>query len=173
MAAEIPGIGQCVIQLAISVVFAFLIGMEIYIKTPDEERKYLFGSERTFAFIALLGFILLRSENLAPHIYIAGLVVIALFFLVYYFHKVRSSDNEGITIIVLGLLVYAFPLILQQFPIWFSMLIIVLVMILVEIKTQVKEFAKKIYTEDFITLAKFVFLSGVILPLVPDREIIT
>ena len=173
MTTEIPGIGLYVMQLAISVVFAFLLGMEVYIKTPDEEKKYLFGSERTFAFIALLGFILLRSENLVPHIYTAGLCVISLFFLVYYFNKVRSSENEGITIIILGLIVYAFPLILQQFPVWFSMLIIVLVMILVEIKSQVKEFAKKVYTEDFITLAKFVFLSGVILPLVPDKEIIT
>ena len=46
-------------------------------------------------------------------------------------------------------------------------------MTLAEVKDQVKNFAKKLYTEDFLTLAKFVFLSGVILPLVPDREIIT
>jgi len=46
-------------------------------------------------------------------------------------------------------------------------------MVLIEIKTNIKTFAEKIYTDDFITLAKFVILSFVILPLVPDREIIT
>ncbi len=168
----IPDIGACVTQLLISVGFAFLIGMEIYTKTPEESRPYLFGTERTFAFLALLGFVLLRSENLVPHIFVAGFVSITFLLLVYYFQKVRNSDNHGITIIILALLIYAFPLILQQFPLWFSLLIITIVMTLVEVKDRVKEFLKKVYTDDFITLAKFVFLSGVILPLVPDKEII-
>jgi uncharacterized membrane protein (DUF4010 family) len=147
--------------------------MEIYTKTEEEARKYLFGTERTFAFIALLGFILLRSESLIPHVYLAGFLAVTIIFIVYYFQKVTTSEHRGITIIMLGLLVYAFPLILQQFPSWFSMLIITMIMVLVEIKTQIKEFAKKIYSDDYLTLAKFVLLSGVILPLVPDREIIT
>lgn len=173
MISQLADLGPIVLQLVISVGFAFLLGMEVNIKTPEENRKYLFGAERTFAFIALLGFTFLKSENLAPHIFIAGFIAMALFFLVYYFNKVSRSENEGLTIILLGLIVYAFPLVIQQFPLWFSMLVIVIVMILAEIKEQVKEFSKKVYTEDFITLAKFVFLSGVILPLVPDREIIT
>ena len=172
MTELIPDIGQYVIQLVISVGFAFLIGMEIYTKTDEESRKYLFGTERTFAFIALLGFTLLKSENLIPHIYLAGFAVISFIFLAYYFRKVSVSEHRGITIVVIGLLVYALPLIVQQFPTWFSLLIITIIMVLVEVKTRVKEFALKIYTEDFTTLAKFVFLSGVILPLVPDREII-
>jgi len=169
----IPGMGADVMQLLISVGFAFLIGMEIYTKTDEESRQYLFGSERTFAFIALLGFILLRSQNLISHIFTAGFIAITLILLVYYFQKVRTSENRGITIILLALLVYVFPLIIQQFPIWFSLLVITLVMVLVEVKDKVKDFSKKVYTEDYITLAKFVFLSGVILPLVPDKEIIT
>jgi len=170
--AILPGTGQYIMELLICVGFAFLVGMEIYIKTDDASRNYLFGSERTFAFIALFGFILLKSENIVPHIYIAGLITVASFLLVYYFQKVRNSENRGITIVVLALLIYVFPLVIQQFPIWFSMLTVTLIMVLVEVKDRIKEFSKKVYTEDFITLAKFVFLSGVILPLVPDREII-
>jgi len=165
--------GPVVLQLVISVGFAFLLGMEVYIKTPEENRKYLFGAERTFAFISLLGFTFLKSESLVPHIYTAGFIAMSLFFLVYYFHKLSKSENEGMTIVVLGLIVYSFPLVMQQFPLWFAMLVIVLVMILAEVKDQVKNFAKKVYTDDFLTLAKFVLLSGVILPLVPDKEIIT
>ena len=171
--ATIPGIGQYIIELLVSIGFAFLVGMEVYIKTDEASRKYLFGTERTFSFIALLGFILLKSENLIAHIYIIGFLVIAAFLLVSYIQKVRNSENRGITIIILALLVYIFPLVIQQFPIWFSMLTIALILVLVELKDRIKEFSKKVYTEDFITLAKFVFLSGVILPLVPDREIIT
>ncbi len=173
MIAELGDLGPLILQLVISVGFAFLLGMEVYIKTPEKERKFLFGSERTFAFIALLGFLFLKSNTLVPHLYITGFIIMGLFFLVYYFNKISKSENEGITIILLALIVYSFPLVLQQFPLWFSMLIIVIVLILAEVKDQVKNFAKKVYTEDFVTVAKFVLLSGVILPLVPDKEIIT
>jgi len=132
----------------------------------------LFGSERTFAFISLLGFILLKSQSLVPYIFIVGFVVVAAFLLLYYLNKERAG-SPGITIIITCLLVYTFPLIVQLFPVWFSMLIIAVIMVLIEIKTNIKTFAEKIYTDDFITLAKFVILSFVILPLVPDREIIT
>jgi len=168
----IPSMGQSLIQLLICLVFSFLIGLEIYIKTEKDKRDMLFGSERTFAFISLLGFILLKSQNLVPYIFIVGFVVVAAFLLLYYLNKERAG-SPGITIIITCLLVYTFPLIVQLFPVWFSMLIIAVIMVLIEIKTNIKTFAEKIYTDDFITLAKFVILSFVILPLVPDREIIT
>jgi uncharacterized membrane protein (DUF4010 family) len=172
MVSAIPDIGQFLIQFLISVGFAFLIGMEVYSKTPEENRKYLFGSERTFALIALLGFILLKSGDHSPGIYIAGFIVVSIFLLVYYFRKIINTENRGITTITLGMLVYVFPLAIEQFPLWCSLLMATLIMVLVEVKSQVKEFSKKIYTDEFLTLAKFVFLSGVILPLVPDKEII-
>jgi len=168
----IPSMGQSLIQLLICLVFSFLIGLEIYIKTEKDKRDMLFGSERTFAFISLLGFILLKSQSLVPYIFIVGFVVVAAFLLLYYLNKERAG-SPGITIIITCLLVYTFPLIVQLFPVWFSMLIIAVIMVLIEIKTNIKTFAEKIYTDDFITLAKFVILSFVILPLVPDREIIT
>src|SRR6185312_265480 len=167
----IPSMGQSLIQLLICLVFSFLIGLEIYIKTEKDKRDMLFGSERTFTFISLLGFILLKSQSLVPYIFIVGFVVVAAFLLLYYLNKERAG-SPGITIIITCLLVYTFPLIVQLFPVWFSMLIIAVIMVLIEIKTNIKTFAEKIYTDDFITLAKFVILSFVILPLVPDREII-
>ncbi len=169
---ELQNINSDLLQLLISVVFSFLIGLEIYTKATDNKRKHLFGSERTFAFISLLGFILLKAESILPHAYLAGLAVISLLLLVYYFKKQNEEGHYGITTITLCLLVYTFPVVVQLFPIWFAMLIIVAVMVLVEIKKQVKEFAQKLFLDDFLTLAKFVFLSFVILPLVPDKEII-
>ncbi len=172
MISFIPDIGQYVIQFLISVGFAFLIGMEIYAKTPDENKRYLFGSERTFAFIALLGFVLLKSGKLIPGIYLTGFAVFAVFLMIYYYRKLSITENRGLTTITLGLLVFVLPLVIEQFPIWFSLLVITIIMVLLEAKNKLKEFSKKIYTDDFMTLAKFVFLSGVILPLVPDKEII-
>jgi len=164
--------GRDIAQLVVSVVSAFLVGMEKYTNTPEGSRKFLFGSERTFAFIALLGFVLLKANPFIPFAYTTGLFVIAAFLLVYFFRTTGSGDYYGITTIIIALLVYTFPLMVQIFPIWFSLLIITAVIVLVEIKDKIKEFSQKIYADDFMTLAKFVVLSGVILPLVPDREII-
>lgn len=168
----IPSIGQSLIQLFICLVFSFLIGLEIYIKTEKDKRDMLFGSERTFAFISLLGFILLKSQPLVPYIYTTGFVLVAVFLLLYYYFKEKAGIH-GLTTIITCLLVYSFPLVVQVFPTWFALLIIAAIMVLIEIKANVKTFAEKIYTEDFITLAKFVVLSFVILPLVPDKQIIT
>lgn len=167
----IPAIGQSLIQLLICLVFSFLIGLEIYIKTEKDKRDMLFGSERTFAFISLLGFILLKSQAIVPFIYVVGFIVVTAFLLLYYYNK-EKAGSPGITIIITCLLVYSFPLIVQIFPAWFAMLIIAAIMVLIEIKSNIKTFAEKLYTDDFITLAKFVVLSFVILPLVPDRQII-
>lgn len=167
----IPAIGQSLIQLLICLVFSFLIGLEIYIKTEKDKRDMLFGSERTFAFISLLGFILLKSQAIVPFIYVVGFIVVTAFLLLYYYNK-EKAGSPGITIIITCLLVYSFPLIVQIFPAWFAMLIIAAIMVLIEIKSNIKTFAEKLYTDDFITLAKFVVLSFVILPLVPDRPII-
>lgn len=167
----IPSIGQSLIQLLICLVFSFLIGLEIYIKTEKDKRDMLFGSERTFAFISLLGFILLKSQPLVPYIYTTGFVLVAVFLLLYYYFKEKAGIH-GLTTIITCLLVYSFPLVVQVFPTWFALLIIAAIMVLIEIKANVKTFAEKIYTEDFITLAKFVVLSFVILPLVPDKQII-
>ncbi|MGN6568951.1 MAG: MgtC/SapB family protein [Flavipsychrobacter sp.] len=167
----LPAIGQSLIQLLICLVFSFLIGLEIYIKTEKDKRDMLFGSERTFAFISLLGFILLKSQAIVPFIYVVGFIVVTAFLLLYYYNK-EKAGSPGITIIITCLLVYSFPLVVQIFPAWFAMLIIAAIMVLIEIKSNIKTFAEKLYTDDFITLAKFVVLSFVILPLVPDRQII-
>jgi len=99
-------------------------------------------------------------------------VLVAVFLLLYYYFKEKAGIH-GLTTIITCLLVYSFPLVVQVFPTWFALLIIAAIMVLIEIKANVKTFAEKIYTEDFITLAKFVVLSFVILPLVPDKQIIT
>jgi uncharacterized membrane protein (DUF4010 family) len=171
MNVPVTDISQYIIQLVVSVLFAFLLGMEVYTKTEQPLRKYLFGTERTFAFIALLGFILLRAQVAVPHAFIAGFVLISIFLAIYYFNKVQSGFY-GITIVLLALLIYTFPLLLEVFPFWLSMLIITTVMVLTEIKDRIKNFADQLYSDDFLTLAKFIVLTGVILPLAPNREII-
>ena len=167
----ITGNNEYIIQLLISTVFGFLCGLEVYTKTPAENRAYLFGTERTFAFIALLGFIMLKATTIVPYIYITGFIILTLFYLVHYYRK-TANGSHGLTIIIIALLVYTFPLIVQIFPFWLAMFILTMILVLLETKEQIKTFADKLYRDDYLTLSKFVILTCVLLPLIPDKEII-
>jgi len=169
--SALTGNNELIIQLLISAIFGFLCGMEVYTKTPLEDRKYLFGTERTFAFTALLGFILLKASAVVPYLYVTGFVILTLFYLVHYYRK-TANGAYGLTIIVVALLVYTFPLIIQIFPFWLAMLLLTLILVLLETKDKIKAFADKLYMDDYLTLSKFVILTCVLLPLIPDKEII-
>lgn len=160
------------IELLLSALFSFLIGMSIYMRKKDEDIRVLYGTERTFVFITILGFILFKAREVVPLAYIVGFIVLAAFLLLYYYRKGNES-NYGITSIIVGLIIYTLPVIFHIFPMWLGLLILVIIMVLLEVKTQVKSFASRLYKDEFLTLAKFVFISGVILPIVPNEDIIT
>lgn len=163
---------KLIVDFVLSVVFALLIGIELNNRLGEDERLKVFGTDRTFAFISTLGFVL---YVITPHdltAYLTGFVVIAALLTVYYFLRSQNQQTYGITAIVLALLVYALPAFVITQERWFSLLVIVIVMTLSEIKPQIKAFSSKILGSEFLTLSKFVVITGVILPLVPDRNFI-
>jgi len=69
------------------------------------------------------------------------------------------------------MITYCFaPLIYTQ-PDWLVILIIVIVLVITEIKDTLGTFTKKFDNQEFITLAKFLVIAWVILPLLPDAPI--
>lgn len=162
---------QEIIELILSIFFAFFIGMSLYIKKKDNDAKFLYGSERTFVFIAVLGYILFKATPIIPFAFVVGFVVLAAFLLVFYWLKGKET-HYGITSIILGLIIYVLPLMFNVLPLWLALFVLVVIMVLLETKAQVKQFAAKLYHDELLTLAKFVFISGVLLPIIPKNNII-
>jgi uncharacterized membrane protein (DUF4010 family) len=160
-----------IIKFALVTLFSLLIGLEQRRLHIKEEIGSLFGTDRTFTLIGILGFILfiISPDNLIP--FLGGGFVISLLLTSYYFQKIKIHQKFGLTTLITALITYCLaPLIYTQ-PAWFVILIVVVVVVLTEIKQTLFEFSKKIDNDEFITLAKFLVLAGVILPLLPNEPL--
>lgn len=160
---------QNLVEFVLIVLFSLSIGLEQRKRFPNEKEKLTFGTDRTFTFIGVLGFMLLLvdTERLVP--FLVGFVTVGSFLAIYYFQKIKTEQHYGLTTVLLGLITYSFPLILLKNPHWFSLLFFVSVIILAQIKKPLQDFSNKLDSEEFIILAKFTIIGGVILPLLPEE----
>jgi len=148
---------------------SFLVGLE------REERKaaedhFAFGGVRTFPLIGLVGYSMavLSGGELLPQA--LGFVVIAAFLLMAYWHKLASSGYSGVTSEMSGLATYLVGALVYRDMYWIATTITVSSILLLELKTRLEDLAKRIESTDILTLAKFLLLSAVVLPLLPDTQ---
>lgn len=162
-----------VVNFLLTITFSFIIGLELTKKKEKREAgEAFFGTERTLAFVGILGFVLLEGAEYFPGGYLVGWVSLSVFLAVFYFSNIWHFKNFGLTKVLVAQLVYAIPLLLKTQPIWLALLVVVLVITLVEMKEQIKAFSQRIFSEEFITLAKFVVMTGVVLPLAPKAPLL-
>lgn len=166
-------IPELFIDFIITIALSFLIGFEQR-KRRDEEKEDSeeadspsFGTDRTFAFIGSLGFILYTISPQNLYLFITGAIILGVLLGIFYYSKIRNTNSWGLTSIFVAFITYSLgPLIITQ-PKWLTVLIVVSVLILVEKKTLFKKISEKIQIEEFTTLAKFLIVAGVILPILP------
>ena len=72
---------------------------------------------------------------------------------------------------LLALLIYLMGPIASVFPSWFLVLFAVVLILILSEKTLIHHFSDQLANEEIVTLAKFLIISGVILPLLPDQPI--
>lgn len=159
------------IKFLLVTLFSLLIGMEQRRHHIDLEPQSLFGTDRTFALIGILGYILyiISPNNLIP--FLSGGGVVAILLSVYYYQKTHFHQKFGMTSLIIALITYCLtPLIYTQ-PNWLVILIIVFVLVIAEIKDTLFDISQKFDDKEFITLAKFLVVAGVVLPLLPDQPI--
>lgn len=159
------------INFILVLLFSFAIGVEQHKLNPTETERKTFGTDRTFTFIGLLGYVLILSDSSGLLPYIIGFVLLGCFLMIYYFMKIHQEKRFGLTTVLLGLIVYTFPLLIVQTPYWLSLLFFVMVLIFAEIKKPLRKFSGRVAEDEFLTLAKFIIIAGIILPLLSDKEI--
>lgn len=166
---------QDLINFLMVTLFSLLIGMEQrrhHIDEGEDERvEFLFGTDRTFTLIGILGFILyiISPKSLIP--FISGIVILSIFLCIYYLNKIRLREYFGMTSIVIALITYCLTPLVYLMPHWLVMLIVVTVLIFVEIKENLFSISRKFGRDEFTTLAKFIIIAGVVLPLLPHHPI--
>ncbi len=148
---------------------SFLLGLE------REGRKaqaghYIFGGVRTFPLIGLLGYALalIAGPEVLP--VALGFVVVGAFLLVSYLHKLASAEEAGVTTEISGLVTYVLGALVFHGYYWIAVTVVVLAMLLLELKVALEGLSERIPSEEVITFTKFLLLTVVILPAVPNEE---
>ena len=152
-------------------IFSLLIGLEQRRHHINESEDQLFGTDRTFTFIGLLAYVLFIADQVNYIPFLIGFALIGILLGIQYNHKISQNGKYGLTSTILALLTYCIPIMVFTQPVWLVLSFIVAILILTELKSHFITITKKASEEEFITLAKFITFSGVILPLLPETNI--
>jgi uncharacterized membrane protein (DUF4010 family) len=160
------------INFIIVTIFSLIIGLSQRKLHHSTEEHKLFGTDRTFTFIGILAYILLIADPVSKTLFIAGGLAVAGLLTVNYIFKIKNFNEFGLTTVIIALLTYCIPLLLITQPFWLFLLIIVTLIIFTESKETFSSVIENFDRHEFVTLAKFIIMAGLILPIVPDNIVI-
>lgn len=156
------------VKIVLVLFLAFLVGIE-----REEHKKeiehYAFGGVRTFPLIGLIGYALgvIAQGQVLP--VTLGFVVIASFLLLSYWRKLTSSPAPGVTTEMSGLVIYVVGALVYYGHFWIATTLAVASALLLELKAALDGLTKRISSGEILTFTKFLLLTVVILPALPDK----
>ena len=154
-------------------VFSLLIGLSLRrISLKREGETTLFGTDRTFTFIGILGYLLSILDPVDYRLFMGGGAVLGVLLALNYYVKQAQFHVFGVTTIVIALITYCIAPIVATQPSWFYVMVIVTVLLFTELKHTFTELAQRMKNDEMITLAKFLAISGIILPMLPNENLI-
>jgi len=161
------------IQLFLVVLYSLVIGLsQRKLQLKNEENEPFFGSDRTFTLIGILSYILyIINPETKVFWGCGGLALIVILGFNYYF-KIYHLKRYGITTIIIALITYCIPALIMTQPFEFSLLVLVIVLLLTEMKETFISFASRMNNDEFLSLAKFIIIAGIILPILSNERII-
>jgi uncharacterized membrane protein (DUF4010 family) len=157
------------VKILLTLFLCFLIGLE-----REEHRaggqRYSFGGVRTFPLIGLIGYAMAQfsGTQLIPLTF--GFGVIGAFLWLSYRHKLETYNEAGVTTEVSGLVTYVIGALVSRDELWIATTIAVISMLLLELKEFLENLTVRIPAIEILTFTKFLLLTFVILPVVPDRN---
>ncbi len=155
------------VSLVVVIIAGLLIGLEVKAHSVNKNLTKEIGSVRTFSFIALIGYIF---ASISMNLFIVGYIAIVMHLLLFYNSKLKTTKS-GIIIFLLSTLVYSFGMIVIKFNIWFLLTIFVAVVFISNINKRLEHFYTIFDEKEIEIFAKLLLLSGVVLPLLPHKEI--
>jgi uncharacterized membrane protein (DUF4010 family) len=157
-------------KILLVLVLSFLIGLE------REEQKlsaeyYAFGGVRTFPLIGLIGYsmALLSGDQLLP--LALGFATVGAFLWLSYRYKLATFKMAGVTSEMSGLATYLIGALVYRNQFWIATTLVVISMLLLELKVALEGITKRVPPEEILTFTKFLFLTAVILPILPRQNI--
>jgi uncharacterized membrane protein (DUF4010 family) len=152
------------IKILLVLFLAFLTGLE------REERRmgtgqFSFGGVRTYPLIGLIayGISFLAGGAILP--VVLGFAVVAGFLMLSYRNKLQSATTAGVTSEMSALTTYIAAALVYREQFW-----IATTLLLLELKGALEGLTQRIAPEEILTFTKFLLLTAVILPVLPNQE---
>ena len=131
------------------------------------------GGVRSFPLLALAGGLLYRldTQHLLP--LSGGLLVLGAWLTCYYWRHVEEIDpegrpNVGLMVPICNVLAYLLGPVALAEPPWMAIGVTVVAVLLLTAREKLHGLARRIETGEFITAGKFLILTGLVLPFLPD-----
>jgi uncharacterized membrane protein (DUF4010 family) len=155
-------------KIVLVLFLSFLVGIER--EEHKGEGDYSFGGVRTFPLIGLTGYGIALVSGGQPLPIAIGFGVIAAFMLTSYRHKIGQSSVAGATSEMTGLATYVIGALVNAGQFWVATTLAVLSLLLLELKVALESLARRAAPGEILTFAKFLLLTAVILPVLPNQE---
>lgn len=166
-----------------------LLGLSFFLGLAFEEyfgarRLKAPGGVRTFPLLALSGALLYALMPKTALLFLGGLAVLGAWLSIWYWHRLAIQRAEpriehepgirldgGIMALVGNLIAYLLgPVTLTQ-PLWVPVAIAVAAVLLTGARERLHAFAETVGGTELATLAKFLIIIGIVLPLAPDEPV--
>ncbi len=157
------------VQFVLTLLLSFIIGLELHSYRRSNQQELGFGTTRTFTLIGVAGFVFYNIDS-HHQFYLYGLLSLVVFLAIYYYH--RSSQHQySLISLLLALLTYLIAPVLMRLPNWFVILYVVTILLMLSEMPKIRRFSDAFRNAEMVTFSKFLIMAGVILPLLPDRQI--
>jgi len=156
------------VKILLVLFLSFLTGLE------REERRtgtgqFSFGGVRTYPLIGLIayGVSFLAGGEVLP--VTLGFAVVAGFLMLSYRNKLQSG-NAGVTTEMSALTTYVAAALVYREQFWIATTLTVASMLLLELKAGLEGLTERIAPDEILTFTKFLLLTAVVLPVLPNKE---
>jgi uncharacterized membrane protein (DUF4010 family) len=157
------------VKILLVLFLSFLTGLEREERRTDAEH-YTFGGVRTFPLIGLIGYALalLAGGELLP--IALGFGVVGGFLMLSYRHKLANLGTAGVTTEMSGLTTFLVGALVYKEQFWIATTLSVAGVLLLELKAALENLAKRTAGQEILTFTKFLLLTAVILPVLPNKD---
>jgi uncharacterized membrane protein (DUF4010 family) len=157
------------LRFLVALALGFLIGLERESNKTEHGRLYL-GGVRTFPIIAMLGYGCARLHEFGMgYVLAAGLLGVIALTAVAYNAKVKEG-RPGATSEISLLLTFVIGGLTVLIDVWIAMAMGIVTTMLLSEKAQLEEFVERLDRVGFLATLRFLLVTVIILPVLPDRS---
>lgn len=155
----------------LALVLGFLIGLQREMHIIYSHKSKDFGGARTFAMIALFGYLSSWFSAYSPYFLAVAAAITGLLLIAAYVINSMSVSDKGSTTEFSALVVFVIGAMLPFVPIIFPVFLTMVILLILNLKDKIQEYEQTITKQDLSAAIMFMVMTFAILPIIPDKTI--